>query len=518
MMKVRSILFMTMLTLAQVAPARCEGTGGDATALVVQSNSTVSYRTYEIPYFVAQVSKINMGPLDREERLYVMPLVDIVRDIDGRPVVMMNSPETGGRLVLNGIRYETPEELALAVEDGTVDPNTPIAVRLQFTFSVPRELKLAVYKAAKGDFGYDRVSCQDFTRLYVENGGTELSNLVGRIPPRRVKIVCRNPGLEQVEFALEDNTTLGDTMSISSKQPVPARFVCWLLNPTSGVDFHALLYSGAYRQGEVQAKIVQILDEICSNIVKELGDGGMKIETSNGAGVDFHVLAQREQCLEVIRRSGYRERIAIIGDPDAVDSLWEKLEKGYLDIMAVAEDDVSDFFLKNLRWLEMLREPSTVELLQRMSNDHDLTETDRSAMKHLLSTLSEHTQGGGGISIPKIISLGGGGGKWKEGANLSQEKTDDYYRHMAQCLNNISVNGFLKLPAELDLVLVNTKKLERDVRQDIIFHTDGPLTTIALAFDFSSDIPSVPDPLDDPVFDQIVETLCREGQAPRSDK
>jgi hypothetical protein len=486
-----SLPLLLVLSVASAATAdepRPAGQGGRVTVLRQRVTGVVHYRGHDVRYIVADVRP----PIGEESSsggstLFIVPVADFARDAEGRPVLLVSDPETGGDFRLPGASgAASAHDVARAVWDRQLDPSAAVLATFTVVFQGDLEMKKAVLDGALVQLS-KRVESRD--SAYAEPGRSgdfeRAEKSVGLLPAIKVRIECLTPGMEDIAVEVDGHPTLSREMRFQAR--VPARFIGFALGK-GGLAMTARYSYEAIDVGGARVSARRVARDFVNLLLKEKGLG----RAEQGPGDNFTMLVTRDEVNRLSRSSDWKDSLVVeVDDEDDARVLFDLFQKNDSDLFAVRADEVDSWLKENFRVRELLNDPNFIERLKKAASDESLSQADYDYFKSELEAKSSAGSGGGGVSILGIVGVGGGGGSSDASAKGTKTSDRKAFQNFLRHLASVDVSGKISIFPSVDYALVSTARLEGSLATRLEIRRRGPVTTVQLSSPFNSMAPTL---------------------------
>jgi hypothetical protein len=475
------LLLVTLSTTKADGPVDAGKREGGPTSLHLQSTGALEYKGCQVWWFLATARS--------GEVIAYGPPVDLRRDSNGKPEVEASDVKSGGPVMLldsNGRRFAArPTDIAKAVQDGTLPPDTVVNVTICLQLHCEEALKRAVFVAARSQLTQQLGANAPHANLLPADYDRFKDHVI--LPTvRNLRVTASGLGLEAVIFQMDHQPALRDELYMESA--VPALFVSKLFSH-AGVQLNAEFVQDVYHSKEAYASAVQVVDDVFRALVEGNRLGGIKVNHEDGK-VD--ILANRKQLEDLLNSSNWRQTIKVRGtDLDSINFVVSLLQRNDADVFRVSADQTERWLAQHQITQDRLNEPGVVELLEKIANHENWTDRDVEKLDEKFRSWNKSASGGIGISLPKLGSVGGGGGRVDGGSEGEKSQSRETFQNFIKDLVQYRAHGKLPVHPTGSYSLVTKEAIQRAVVQEVSVYRSGETTQpLILSSPFSSAHPT----------------------------
>src|SRR5262245_1327168 len=454
-------------------------TGNSYPKLLPMASGTVTYRGVDVRYLFLQQPGV--------PRLAFVAPVDIARDEAGRLNITLQDPVTNGDFAFpqgDGTwKRIGPQELAQAVAERKIDRDTKVLVTIEFDLHSDTGIRDEVFCAAMDQIQHEARQ-KPAEHWLVKMDTAEARRKVTILPAREFRIRCATKGLEDVAFVWEKYPTLREKARMTTRAEVPARFLAALYS-SAGADLVAEYRYDGFDERFTRLLARDFVDELINQFLKETGKGEHRLNET-----DAKVLITRDKVQKLQRNSRWVRNLIIYGnDPALMGTLFELFQRVQLDLFAATEQQVVDYLRETLDWIKVQEKPSYIDLFKKVDAKEELTEKDYEEAHGLVHAVSKARGGGGGFqAVFKGVPFGANGEfiKFDAKAVARTDELKEAYRNAASMLSAVQKGGHVEIPKDLDLLLVDTKELRRDLTTHLEAILADEIQTLTVSSPFNS--------------------------------
>jgi hypothetical protein len=479
--------------LASTAPpigAADEPTSGNGiTALYLRWTGAVPYQEHDVKYLLVDL-KSTTDPQGRGSILVMMPLVDVLRDDAGRPIIQVSDPGTGGDFRLPGSAAPTSGlEVARAVWDGSLAKDTPLVVTLPIRLIADAELKKAVLDGAQVQLS-KRAEARDSAYSTARFSGDfeRAEKSVILLPAKEIRVVCLTPGLQDIAFVLEGSPTLAGVHHLQAT--VPARWLGFAYGK-GGVALSARFFFEAYTDDHSRVDVNRVVHDVADLVLSEDGRGSTAHATS-GLAADVSILVTRDELRRLSQSSRWKEKITVsVGSNEDANLLLKMFHDRDVDTFSLSAQETADWLDRSFRVHELLNDPGFVTELNAATAKETLSTEE---VERFRSKLNAHASAGsGGImaSVPGVGSLGLAGGGSSSDAEGSKENDRKEFLNFLRDLKQLAQKSKVPFHPTLKYALVDRARLNRALDSSMVLHRAGKVATLQLSSPFTTAHPTI---------------------------